>query len=131
LTSRAWEQPMHGRARPPGAPTNSTAELAANSISPARIDIGRKNLPHELPLWIKQENEVYFITICCVPRGKNQLCDAERALNFFETIKYRNQRRDWFVQVALLMPDHLHLLVSFPAESDVTNIISQWKAFTG
>ncbi len=34
------------------------------------------------------------------------------------------------MHVALLMPDHLHALVSFPPEGEMQKIIRQWKSFT-
>ena len=39
------------------------------------MEIGRKKLPHEMPPGVvpNPEFEVYFITICCEPRGRNQL----------------------------------------------------------
>lgn len=41
-------------------------------------DIGRKHLPHDgLPVNpISTKGEVYFITICCIPRGTNQLANS-------------------------------------------------------
>ena len=45
-----------GRARPPGAPQRPQ----------------RKKLPHERPRWLRPEDEIFFITICCASRGKNR-----------------------------------------------------------
>jgi len=33
----------------------------------------RKKLPHTVPQWV-DEGSWFFITIKCVPKGKNQLC---------------------------------------------------------
>ncbi len=36
--------------------------------------IGRRALPHDPPLSIDTNKEIFFITICCQRRGENQLC---------------------------------------------------------
>jgi putative transposase len=74
----------------------------------------RKLLPRDIPLWIDSTKETYFITICCERRGKNQLAIAGMANSLFETVAYRNEQAMWFASLVLLMPDHIHFVVSFP-----------------
>ncbi len=88
----------------------------------------RKRLPHDPPPWVK-DGSIYFITINCVPRGQNQLCRSEVAVAIRESIIFRQQRGDWWVQLFLLMPDHLHALVSFSQASGMKSTISNWKRF--
>ena len=91
----------------------------------------RKHLPHEVPLWIDPSKEVYFITIGAEPRGKNQLARPEVAPLLFETLSHRNETGIWFVHFALLMPDHAHLLISFPETGKrLQTIVSKWKEWT-
>jgi putative transposase len=111
-----------GRARPPGAP------LIARRPAPNKAALPkRKTLPHNLPSWVCPETAVFFITICCEPKSENQLCNEEVASVIFESIAFRQTRGDWWVQLLLLMPDHLHMLVSFASDKDMTTTISQWK----
>jgi len=70
---------------------------------------------------------VYFITICCVGRGVNQLCFANIASGIFESIEFRVARGDWYVHLALLMPDHCHFLASFPRDVEMRKIVANWK----
>jgi hypothetical protein len=37
----------------------------------------RKGLPHEIPLWVDPRKEIYFITVNCRPRFRNQLALPE------------------------------------------------------
>jgi len=91
----------------------------------------RKHLPHEMPLWIDPGKEIYFITICGEPRGKNQLACSELAERIFDTFVHRNEAGVWFVHFGLLMPDHVHLLVSFPHSGKrVQTVVSKWKEWT-
>ncbi|MEP6821560.1 MAG: transposase [Chthoniobacterales bacterium] len=90
----------------------------------------RKTLPHESPSWVDPAKEIYFITICCKKRGVNQLARPAISKPLIDTIKHRNERGDWYAYIALLMPDHIHFLLSFPRESRMQNTVSKWKEWT-
>jgi len=86
----------------------------------------RQKLPHGIPVWARHE-AIFFVTVCCATRGTNQLCLDPVAASIWESIEYRQQRCDWFVHLWLLMPDHLHALISFPTERDPAKVIANWK----
>ncbi|HSI14223.1 MAG TPA: hypothetical protein VK961_19395 [Chthoniobacter sp.] len=88
---------------------------------------GRKTLPHDPPPWLDPVAEVWFITVCCQPRGINQLADAELWPFLAESIERRNESGTWWVHVFAAMPDHCHALISFPQERVMTKVISEWK----
>ncbi len=90
----------------------------------------RKTLPHESPSWVDPAKEIYFITICCRKRGLNQLTLPKISEPLIDTIRHRNDRGDWYAHIAMLMPDHLHLLLSFPREKPLQTTISKWKEWT-
>ena len=91
----------------------------------------RKRLTHEVPLWIDPAKECYFITLGCRLRGRNQLAVPEVAKALLQTIHHRNDNGTWYVHLAVLMPDHLHMLISFPqSEKRLQTIISKWKEWT-
>ena len=91
----------------------------------------RKRLPHEVPLWIDARKEDYFITVCCEERGQNQLANSKIGFRLLETVMYRNSRDIWYAHIALLMPDHVHLILAFPdIDKRVQTIVSKWKEWT-
>ena len=91
----------------------------------------RKRLSHDVPLWVDPAKECYFITISCKPRGRNHLALPDVANALFETVQHRNEEMVWYVHLALLMPDHVHMLVSFPQnEKRLQTIVSKWKEWT-
>jgi hypothetical protein len=45
----------------------------------------RKTLPHAIPSWVDPQKEIYFITINCVERGRNQLALPAVSESLFET----------------------------------------------
>jgi putative transposase len=89
---------------------------------------GRKRLPHDPPdsLPVNPEGEVYFITICCMPRGENQLASSEVWRQIDESLRYRENLGQLRVRVVLAMPDHLHGLFAFPSGS-MAQVIGDFK----
>jgi putative transposase len=91
----------------------------------------RKPLPHEVPLWIDPQREIYFITINCEVRGTSQLATEKVAAALFETVRHRQEQGFWWPHVFLLMPDHVHALISFPPSGkSIKYIVSKWKEWT-
>jgi REP element-mobilizing transposase RayT len=122
---------ISGRAGPPGPPTRKDGEDSLNigvwSGGPSGPALPqRKKLPHGVPSWVA-DGTVYFITICCVERGRNQLCEPAVAEQIFEAIRFRWERYDWYARLVLLMPDHLHGLISFSPRQPMTKIIANFK----
>jgi REP element-mobilizing transposase RayT len=89
----------------------------------------RKLLPHDLPSFVRTDEAVFFLTICCEPRGQNQLCAPEAAKSILESIAFLHDRGDWYVHYALLMPDHIHALASFPSDKPMQRVVADWKKF--
>jgi REP element-mobilizing transposase RayT len=89
----------------------------------------RKKFGHDPPGSVRTDKAVFFITICCDPRGQNQLCCADVARHLLDSVAFRNRRGDWWVHFLLLMPDHLHMLMSFPSAKPMAGVIAEWKKF--
>jgi len=90
----------------------------------------RKRLAHDVPLWVDPAKECYFITVSCRERGRNHLALPSVAKALLETVRHRNNSLIWYAHVALLMPDHIHLLISFPqSEKRLQIIVSKWKGW--
>ena len=91
----------------------------------------RKRLPHDVPLWVDPSKAHYFVTVCCKQRGKNQLSQPALANAILETVKHRNAQGIWNARLVLLMPDHVHLMLSFPGtQKRIQTIVSKWKEWT-
>ena len=88
----------------------------------------RKRLPHEIPIWVSN-GAVYFVTICTVPKGVNQLAVPETARMIRKSMSYQMNRGIWWIHLLLAMPDHLHVLLSFHQEHGMKKSISDWKHY--
>jgi REP element-mobilizing transposase RayT len=91
----------------------------------------RKRLPHDIPLFVDTAREIYFITICCAERGRNQLATAPIASALFDSLVHQNTRKVWHAHLFILMPDHVHALLSFPQEGrPLKETVRLWKHWT-
>ena len=73
----------------------------------------RKSLPHDIPLWVDPRREIYFITINCRERG-HQLARRKFPPACSKPSATGRRKFLWWPHIFLLMPDHLHALISFP-----------------
>jgi REP element-mobilizing transposase RayT len=96
--------------------------------SPNASKPSRKWLRHDVPAWVA-EDAIYFVTINCQRRGVNQLCHDDIGAALLESARFYHRRR-WWVHVWLLMPDHLHALLSFSREEIMINAVASWKRYT-
>ena len=86
----------------------------------------RIHLDHETPFWIPHD-ATFFITICTEPRGLNQLCLEKAGTEALKAIRHYHEKQMWFCHLALLMPDHIHLILSFPDIPSFSSVIGDWK----
>jgi putative transposase len=91
----------------------------------------KKSLPHEIPLWIDPQKEIYFITINCEVRHTRQLTTEKMAAALFKTVRHRQEQSLWWPHIFLLMPDHLHALISFTSfDKPISTVVRKWKEWT-
>jgi REP element-mobilizing transposase RayT len=91
----------------------------------------RRSLPHDVPHWVDPSWELYFITVNCGDRDRNHLCVAGVAAELFSSIRFQNEARLWHCRLCLLMPDHLHALISFVnRDKPLAQTVADWKRWT-
>src|SRR6476469_6640984 len=73
---------------------------------------------------------VYFITICCQPRGANHLCHETTAKSVFETARIYHEKMQWHLLLMLLMPDHVHALINVDGRESLGGILRNYKRIT-
>jgi REP element-mobilizing transposase RayT len=88
----------------------------------------RKRLYHDVPSWVDR-NYVYFLTVNCQERGKNQLCRPAVAQSKRASLGFRIKSGFWWVHLFLLMPDHCHGLVSFSMNHGMQATVHDWKRY--
>ena len=87
-----------------------------------------KKLNHARPPWLSG-GDIFFITINCAARGKNTLAKPEIAEPLFDGMKVYQEQQKWWIHLALLMPDHLHMLASFSPRVVMAKTVADWKRY--
>ena len=88
----------------------------------------RGRLPHKSPPWV-EPGSWFFITVNCVPRGKNQLCLPRTGEAVLASVKHNHEHLVWHCRFCLLMPDHLHAILAFPLRESMALLVKNWKRF--
>ncbi|WP_338287158.1 hypothetical protein [Luteolibacter sp. LG18] len=78
-------------------------------------------------MWIDPSQEAWFVTVCCEPRGHNQLAFPGLWSHLRESIERRNEGGQWRCSLFLAMPDHVHFIVTFPGDFYLRKTMAEWK----
>ncbi len=57
------------------------------------------------------------------------LCHPANAKALLASAEYYHEKTTWFCYLLLIMPDHLHALISFPRDADMRLVVGRWKAW--
>ena len=86
----------------------------------------RKHLHHQTPHWVNSD-AIYFVTACAARCGQNHFCHPALGSVVLASISFYHKKETWFCHLAVLMPDHIHLLVCLPPERTLSQVIGLWK----
>jgi REP element-mobilizing transposase RayT len=88
-----------------------------------------ERLHHKVPHWV--EPGALFHVRVAVDREKAQkpLTDSLLAQAMLDSAKFYEAKMRWHITIFLLMPDHLHALVSFGRDTSMSEVIKGWKRF--
>ena len=111
----------------------------------------RKRLSHTAPLCVDTRGAIYFITICAADRASaiwvgRGVPDASEpvgrgvpdapppASTIISAARHYHEIGKWLLYLILVMPDHLHALISFDGASGtprptMATVIAQWKSY--
>ena len=89
----------------------------------------RKTLPHAIPDWVRND-AIFFITINAQDRAGTPLLQNNHPALLWESIQWRMDKGQWWPHLFLIMPDHLHMLVSFSMTPGMQDVIRNWKHWT-
>ncbi len=90
----------------------------------------RRRLDHETPHWVREAEEIFFITVCCRERGENALAKSPIAEALLDSVGHRNRTSTWWCSAFVVMPDHVHGLIQFSPSLPMVKAMKQWKAWT-
>ncbi len=89
-----------------------------------RKDLGHQDVPQEVA-WTCD----FYVTICAVPRFQNHFCHDPIGSSVLSSARHYERLAKWTIHVVLLMPDHLHLVVTPHLGHDITALVQSWKRY--
>ncbi len=72
---------------------------------------------------------VFHIRIRADRDDTEPLCSAARGPALLDSVLSYADRRMWWPTLVLLMPDHLHALLSFPQDAQMSRVVGAWKGW--
>jgi putative transposase len=86
-------------------------------------------LHHEVPSWV-QSGALFHIRIAADrDKQKRPITDPLLAPALLNSARFYEAKQRWHIKLFVLMPDHLHALVSFPSDAQMSRVIGDWKHF--
>jgi REP-associated tyrosine transposase len=88
-----------------------------------------RRLFHEVPGWV-EHGAIFHVRIATDRKKQRAPLDTPKlATAIIHSVEQYEEKRHWHVRIFVLMPDHLHALVSFAAEEAMSKVIGSWKRF--
>jgi len=86
-------------------------------------------LYHKTPAWV-DAGAIFHIRIRVDDSNASSLTDSALAAKLLDSVRFYEDHARWYPHLFLLMPDHLHALLSFDLRADsITHVIADWKGF--
>jgi putative transposase len=86
-------------------------------------------LHHEVPSWV-EDGALFHIRIALNRQVEQRLLTAAPlARAVLDSARFYETKERWHITLLLLMPDHLHALLSFANEESMSNVVGDWKRF--
>ena len=87
-----------------------------------------RRLHHTVPPWVP-DGSTYHIRIRTERGATLPLTAPSLATALLHSTAHYHDQHVWFCHLMVLMPDHLHALLSFPRTSKMTTVVGRWKAW--
>jgi len=87
-----------------------------------------QRLHHATPAWVP-DGARFHIRIRAAADFTNPLTDQSLGKALLDSVAHYQKLQRWHVTLFLLMPDHLHAILSFPLQESMPRVIGEWKRF--
>jgi REP element-mobilizing transposase RayT len=86
-------------------------------------------LHHAVPGWV-QPGALFHIRIALdYTKEQTPLTSQPLADSIMESARFSDRQQLWYVTVFMLMPDHIHALLSFERDKAMSRVIGDWKSY--
>ena len=115
-----------GGTRPPDA-----FSIDANQSRPQSLNMEShhpRRLDHTVPPWVKSAS-IFHIRIRTSRPWSESLIEGMLTQTLLDSVSIYQRQNTWNCHLFLLMPDHLHALLSFNPSKSMSRIIGNWKSY--
>ncbi|OGV47243.1 MAG: hypothetical protein A2X46_18025 [Lentisphaerae bacterium GWF2_57_35] len=88
----------------------------------------KSKLHHNTPGWVP-DVAIFHIRIRCASNNQLPLTHDELGLKLLSSIHYYANRQLWSCYLFVLMPDHVHALLSFDHTKGMSQTVRNWKRY--
>lgn len=85
-------------------------------------------LAHKIPAGV-ESGATYHIRISIEREYALRLTDPKIAPALLESVHHYHKHYRWNCRLLLLMPDHLHALLTFPNDKAMGTVVAAWKGY--
>jgi putative transposase len=88
-----------------------------------------RRLHHTIPPWVAV-GAVFHIRIRVDgewARTQSLIAPPARGHTLLDSVAHYHRERTWYCHLLLLMPDHIHALLSLPADRTMSRVVGDWK----
>ena len=124
MPQTAWR----GRLRPTFRCSPCPAHRMCYTAGMTNLLPQRKHLPHNIPSWVHQGAR-HFITIRCRERGTTPFSDVTTAQKILDSARHYDAIGKWFLWRIVVMPDHVHLMITFDLSKGIVKTLQEWRAY--
>jgi len=86
-------------------------------------------LHHDVPHWVETGSFFHIRITLRREVVQRSLTDPLLAQDLLDSVRHYEESKRWHITLFLLMPDHLHALLSFPLDQSMSRTIGDWKHF--
>jgi putative transposase len=86
-------------------------------------------LHHKTPGWVK-DGVIFHIRVRAEKRQMPSLIEPNLATELLKAVRRYHDLGHWWCELFLLMPNHAHALLAFPAEPGMSDTLRNWKRGT-
>jgi putative transposase len=86
-------------------------------------------LHHEVPSWVESGSLFHIRIRIHGANPRTLLIDPTLAHRLLDSARFYESEHRWHISIFLLMPDHLHAVLSFPRDQRMSVTVADWKHF--
>src|SRR5207237_5481287 len=86
-------------------------------------------LHHDVPNWVEVGALFHIRIVLDRQRPQPPLIEPLLGKSVLDSARFYHEKQRWFITLFVLMPDHLHALLSFPNDQSMSGVIGDWKHY--